>query len=59
MAATLTEELGIKIVEGEHPGSTYYAAELRVPVEDANEAAARLELPFRFRQVDPPTLAQG
>jgi hypothetical protein len=49
----VNRELGVRIVEGEHPGSTYYAAELRVPVEDANEAAARLELPFRFRRADP------
>jgi hypothetical protein len=47
--ATL-DALGVVIVEGEHPGSTYYAAELRQPTEDANEAAARLHLPIRFRE---------
>lgn len=43
------DQLGVVIVEGEHPGSTYYAAELRIPLEDANEAAKELELPFRFK----------
>lgn len=31
--------LGVKVVEGEHPGSTYYAAELRVPIAAANATA--------------------
>lgn len=43
--------LGVVIVEGEHPGSSYYAAELRVAVTDANYAAAALDLPIRFREV--------
>ncbi len=43
------EALGVVIIEGEHPGSTYFAAELRQPIEDANVAAEELELPFRFR----------
>lgn len=42
--------LGVVIVEGEHPGSTYHAAELRNDIELANETAAKLELPFRFKQ---------
>lgn len=40
--------LGVVIVEGEHPGSSYYAAELRSGVDAANSAAADLRLPFRF-----------
>jgi len=48
-AADVADELGVVIVEGEHPGSTYYAAELRNSIEDANQAAERLGLPFRFR----------
>jgi len=43
------DALGVVIVEGEHPGSTYYAAELRNSTEDANDVAGRLGLPFRFR----------
>ena len=44
----LVEKLGVVIVEGEHPGSSYYAAELRVPVEEANAFARELELPLEF-----------
>lgn len=49
-AAEVADELGVVIVEGEHPGSTYFAAELRGSVAEANAVAARLELPFRFRR---------
>lgn len=52
LGSDLLQEVGIVIVEGEHPGSTYFAAELRAAVDDANEAAQRLELPFRFKEVD-------
>lgn len=41
--------LGVVIVEGDHPGSTYYAAELKNSIEEANEVAEELGLPFRFR----------
>jgi len=44
-------KLGISIVEGEHPGSSYYAAELRVPAVSANDAAVLMNLPIRFREV--------
>lgn len=40
--------LGVVTVEGEIPGSSYYAAELRSGVEEANSAAAEVRLPFRF-----------
>jgi len=40
--------LGVKIVEGEHPGSTYFAAELRCSIEQANRAAKKADLPVRF-----------
>lgn len=43
--------LGISIVEGDHPGSSYYAAELRVTIQSANDAAAGMGLPIRFRGV--------
>lgn len=48
--ATL-EALGVVIIEGHFPGSSYYAAELKGSIDQANAAAARLELPFRFRRV--------
>ena len=47
--ATL-DELGVSIVEGESPGSTYYAAELNKTVEEANEIAQKLGLSYRFRE---------
>jgi hypothetical protein len=42
------DALCIVIVEGEHPGSSYFAAELRAPIAEANATAEALELPFRF-----------
>jgi hypothetical protein len=47
----ILKALGVVIVEGEHPGSTYYAAELRKDIESANETAAGLKVPFRFKRV--------
>jgi hypothetical protein len=43
--------LGLVIVEGDHPGSTYFAAELRKGVDHANYAAERLGLDFRFKEI--------
>lgn len=43
------QALGVEIIEGDHPGSTYFAAELRQDIESANREAANLGLPFRFR----------
>lgn len=42
------EDLNIVIVEGDRPGSSYYAAELRMPIALANERARILGLPIRF-----------
>jgi hypothetical protein len=47
--ATL-DKLNVSIVEGEYPGSTYYAAELSGTVEKANEIAQQLGLSYRFRE---------
>ncbi len=41
--------LGVAIVEGEHRGSSYFAAELRIPASKANHAAKTIGLPIRFR----------
>jgi len=43
--------LGVEIIEGEHPGSSYYAAELRQDVDYANQVAREIGLEFRFGQV--------
>jgi hypothetical protein len=42
------DALGVVIIEGEHPGSTYYAAELVRDIDDANRAAKAAGLPVRF-----------
>lgn len=42
------EILGVDIVEGEHPGSTYYAAELRGDIDESNRAAEAADIPVRF-----------
>lgn len=44
------DKLGVAIVEGDHPGSSYKAAELRNSIASANETAEQLRLPFRFRE---------
>jgi hypothetical protein len=42
--------LGVKIIEGEHPGSSYYAAELNGDIDLANKAAADAGIPVRFKK---------
>lgn len=42
------EALGIQVIEGDHPGSNYYAAELRVPIAEANRVAASRGWTIRF-----------
>jgi hypothetical protein len=44
------DALGVTIVEGEHPGSTYYAAELTGDVDVANKAAAAAGIAVRFKK---------
>jgi hypothetical protein len=43
------DTLGVSIVEGEHPGSSYYAAELLVDIDEANDAAPEAGIAVRFR----------
>ena len=47
--AQVRKLLGVVIIEGEHPGSSYYAAELQGEIGLANQAAQALGLAFRFR----------
>lgn len=42
------KDFGIVIVEGEFPGSSYFAAELRESIEYANQMAITLDAPVRF-----------
>ena len=42
------DEVGVAVVEGEHPGSSYYAAHLELGIEEANAAAKKAKLPVRF-----------
>ena len=42
------EPLGVEVIEGEHPGSTYYAAELRTGIEEANAVAEAAGMLVRF-----------
>lgn len=48
MDANSLDLLGVDIVEGEHPGSTYYAARLCVDIDAANRAAGAAGLRVRF-----------
>ena len=43
------EPIGVVIIGGKCPDSTYYATELRNSIENANETAQDLRLAFRFR----------
>ena len=40
--------LGVEVIEGEPPGSTYYAAQLIGGIEEANRAAEAVGIPVRF-----------
>ena len=46
------EVLGIEIVEGDHPGSSYYAAELSITLAEANKKAESAGFDLRFRAED-------
>ena len=50
--------LGVKVIEGECPGSTYFAAELRIPIEEANARAEAAGIPVRFKLKAKKPLAQ-
>jgi len=41
--------LGVKVIEGEFPGSSYYEAELRIPIEEANARAEAAGIDVRFK----------
>lgn len=51
MDGSILDSLGVVIVEGDSPGSTYYAAELRGDVADANIQAIKHSIGIRFVKV--------
>jgi len=48
MGADELEILGVEVIEGDRPLSTYYAAELRGDIDKANRAAEAVGIPVRF-----------
>ena len=42
------DRLGVVVINGEHSGSSYFAAELRNPIEQANANAQTYGIPIRF-----------
>lgn len=48
MPIEVRKKLGIKVIAGDRPGSTYYAAELHCGIDEANSHAEKAELSIRF-----------
>ena len=48
MDQEMRNHLGVRIVEGQFPGSSYYAAELTIDPEEATRRAAAADIPVRF-----------
>ena len=48
----ILDALQIEIIEGDCPGSSYFAAELGLDIETANKVARRLKLNYRFKTGD-------
>lgn len=48
LPAPILKAIGVRIVDGDVPGSTYRAAELRKGIDEANQVAELLDLDFRF-----------
>jgi hypothetical protein len=46
--ADIADLFNIAIVEGDHPGSSYFAAELRGDIDEANALAEAQQIPIRF-----------
>jgi hypothetical protein len=46
---SVLKAIGVRAIDGDHPGSTYRAAELHKDIQEANQAAERLGLDCRFR----------
>ena len=48
LESSTLQALGVRIIDGEYPGSNFCAAKLKKSIAQANEAAHRLGLEFRF-----------
>lgn len=48
MDPELADSFDVTVVEGDQPGSTYYAAVMGISVAEANLVSRRLELPVTF-----------
>jgi len=46
----ILDALEVYVVEGDSPGSAYYAAEMHGDVDEANRIARELEMPWNFRR---------
>ena len=44
------DDFNVVIVEGDCPGSSYFAAELRMDIDEANQLAEAMDLPIRFAE---------
>lgn len=49
-SSSVLKALGIRIIQGDRPGSSFEAAELHKEIDQANEVAELLELECRFRR---------
>mgnify|MGYP000352546035 FL=1 len=54
LPCAILKALGVRIIDGDVPGSTYRAAELLKGIDEANEIAELLELDFRFEAAKTP-----
>lgn len=50
---SVLKAIGVRVIDGDCPGSTYRAAELHKAINDANQAAESLGLDCRFRASPP------
>jgi hypothetical protein len=48
LAPEIRDLLGVSVIEGQHPGSDYYAAELNISIEAANRIATEHRIPVPF-----------
>jgi hypothetical protein len=52
MDFVILDAIGVKVVEGQFPGSTYFAAELIISISEANKVAEDMCLEIRFEPLE-------